>query len=136
VISRREVVTGGLWAGTLEQGRTDRSSAADEQVAKALGEIRDELKSMHNPCGGADCSAVESVRTQQRAFLKAHGKYPDFIEVGVDIWDRLTDWHVFNRRPIEVSRMSDGRYGMTFMLTTLVLRHDMMGGYVGQGYDR
>jgi hypothetical protein len=137
VMSRREVMTGGLLAGTFEQTRSDRQDpASDERVAKALGEIRDELRRVHNACDGPGCPAVDTIRSQQRIYFKGQGKFPDYIDVGIEIWERLNDWHVTNRLPVQVVRMSDGRYGMVFQLTTLVLRHDMTNNYVGLGYDR
>jgi hypothetical protein len=36
---------------------------------------------------------------------------------------------------LAISRTGDGRYIMTFGVTTLVLRPDMSGSYMGLGYD-
>ena len=51
------------------------------------------------------------------------------------MWERLYDWHVRWQQPLNLSRLPDGQYGMTFMLTTLVLRPNMQASYIGPGYD-
>jgi hypothetical protein len=35
--------------------------------------------------------ALSRVCDQQRSFLKAHQKFPDFIEVGIDVWESVYD---------------------------------------------
>jgi hypothetical protein len=62
-------------------------------------------------------------------------KYPDFIEVGIDVWDSVHDWHVRFQQPLNVTRVADGRYAMSFSFTTLILRPEMAGDYVGPPFD-
>ena len=112
-----------------------QSSRADEQTAAALREIRDELRLQRGACSPAACGHVDSIRAQQRTFLKTRGKFPDFIDIGIAVWEALYDWHLQARQKPEVARMPDGRYGMSFMMTTLVLRHDITETYIGIGYD-
>ena len=78
---------------------------------------------------------VEAVREQQRVFLKSTGKYPDYIEVGLSVWERLYDWHVRWQQPLTITRQPDGQYAMAFMLSTVVLKPNMQPNYVGPGYD-
>ena len=78
---------------------------------------------------------LAEIREQQRIFLKTSHKFPDFIDVGVNVWDRLDDWHVRQQLPLNIVRRDDGRYTMAFMFTTLVLRPDQADGYVSFGYD-
>ena len=40
----------------------------------------------------------------------------------------------FNQ-PIDLARTGDGRYALRFEFTTLLLRHDMPGNYIGTGHD-
>jgi hypothetical protein len=67
--------------------------------------------------------------------MKGSNKFPDFIDIGIDIWERLIDWHVKYQQRLAISRMADGRYSMPFFVTTLVLRPDMSGSYMSLGYD-
>jgi hypothetical protein len=75
------------------------------------------------------------VQKQQRIFLKANQKYPDFIEVGVAIWENVFDWHVRHQQPLSVSRNAEGRYTMAVAFSTLILRPEMAESYVGVGMD-
>ena len=78
---------------------------------------------------------VYQVRTQQQIWLRANHKYPDFIEIGYNVWDGLYDWHVRYQQSINVTRSADGRYLMAFMFTTLILRPDQDPNYVGPPFD-
>jgi len=62
-------------------------------------------------------------------------KYPDFIEIGLDVWDNVYDWHVAYQQALSVQRLADGRYGMAFMFTTLLLRSDLNPEFVGYPFD-
>jgi hypothetical protein len=47
----------------------------------------------------------------------------------------MHDWHVRNRQPLTIVRTNDGRYGMVFGVTTLLLMPQQTGNYVSWGYD-
>ena len=61
--------------------------------------------------------------------MLATRKYPDFLEIGLDVWDNIWDWHVVYQQPLNVTRVADGRYAMSFMFTTLLLRPDQNAGF-------
>jgi hypothetical protein len=67
--------------------------------------------------------------------MQATRKYPDFLEIGLDVWDNVYDWHVAFQQPANLSRLTDGRYVMTFTFTTLILRPDQDPGFVGFAFD-
>src|SRR2546430_8962823 len=50
--------------------------------------------------------------------LKANQKFPDYMDVGIDVWEHMHDWHVRTRQPLTIVRTNDGRYGMLFGVTT------------------
>jgi hypothetical protein len=75
------------------------------------------------------------IRDQQRIFLNANQKFPDFIEIGIGIWENLLDWHVRHQQPLSVARNAEGRYTMAVAFSTLVLRSEMAENYVGIGMD-
>jgi hypothetical protein len=143
MLTRRNLFTGGLLAGMaggsaqargMGQMGSDQSDKSIDALRKVLEDIRSDFRNDRS-CTPTPCSEVELIRQQQRLFLKASNKFPDFIDVGIDVWERLCDWHVKNQQRLAISRMSDGRYAMTFGVTTIVLRHEMTGNYVGLGYD-
>jgi len=142
MMTRRKLFAGGLLAGLAGsavhprevQAADDQSDSALNSLRSVLEEIRKDLRGQMS-CTPSICPEVDLVRQEQRRFLKASGKFPDFIDIGIDLWERLCDWHVKNLQPQTVSRMGDGRYAMTFGVTTLVLRPEMSANYMGLGYD-
>ena len=141
-MTRRKLFAGGLLAGLAgvavrpdeAVAATDQSDSAVNSLRTVLEEIRKDIRSQLS-CSPTICQEVDMIRQEQRRFLKASGKFPDFIDIGIDIWERLCDWHVKNQQPQTVNRMGDGRYAMVFGVTMLVLRPDMGGNYMGLGYD-
>jgi hypothetical protein len=105
------------------------SDRATEEVAKAVRAIHDEISRQNS------FWEIASVRDATRAFLRANGKFPDFIEVGTDTWQQVYDWHVRFQQPVMVGRTPEGRYTITLMATTLVMRPDLAQGYIGPPYD-
>jgi hypothetical protein len=107
----------------------DSSDRATEEVAKAVRSIHDEINRQNS------FWEITSVRDAMRTFLRTNGKFPDFIEVGTDIWQQVYDWHVRFQQPLAVGRTPEGRYTITLMATTLVMRPDLAQAYVGPPYD-
>jgi hypothetical protein len=145
-MTRRSLLTGGIFTGLAGAPAVAATASAPAPAApspqssraeetKVLEQIRDELRLQRGSCSPASCGVVDSIRSQQKTFLKSRGKFPDFIDIGIEVWENVIDWFVMAGQKPEAGRMQDGRYGMTFMLTTLVLRHDMTGNYIGLGYD-
>jgi hypothetical protein len=139
MLTRRELVTGSLFAGTTiggPEGGLPLQKDSDDRTHSLLSEIRDELRRSRATCNANDCPEVERVRNEQRTFLKGRNKFPDYIDVGADIWDRLCDWHVKNGVPLQVARTPEGRYSLPFFQTFVVLRPDVANTYVSTAYDR
>ena len=78
---------------------------------------------------------ITAVRDQLRTFLRANGKFPDFIETGADIWQQVYDWHVRFQQPIALGRTPEGRYTILLLATSVVMRPDMAPGFIGLPYD-
>jgi hypothetical protein len=145
-MTRRSLLTGTFFTGVAGAGAAagspaaalplePQSSRSEERAATLLQEIRDELRLQRGPCSPASCGVVDQIRAQQKTFLKTRGKFPDYIDVGIAVWEAVYDWHVMAGQKPEAGRIQDGRYAMSFMLTNLVLRHDMTENYIGLGYD-
>ena len=75
------------------------------------------------------------IREQQRVFLRANQKFPDYLEIGIAVWEGVYDWHVRHQLPVNITRTTEGRYAMVVMLTTLVLRPEQPETYIGFGFD-
>jgi hypothetical protein len=112
----------------------DQSDSAMNSLRAVLEDIRKDYRNQY-ACTPTYCPDIDLVRQEQRRFLKGANKFPDFIDIGIDIWERFIDWHVKYQQHLAISRTGEGRYIMTFGVTTLVLRPDMSGSYMGLGYD-
>jgi hypothetical protein len=141
MFARRDVMGGGLLTGLGALMIPKSAVAAEEQergdqriVAEAIDKLRHEVIKAQE-CTLGSCATVASIRAQQNVFLRANQKFPDFIDAGVEAWQAVYDWHVKNRQPITTTRLPDGRYGIAFMFTTIVLRYENTPNFIGLGYD-
>ena len=134
-MERRELVGGGLVASLAALAVPERAEAAaaeDEEIARVARSLEELRQVYERDLTGPN---IEELRRQQRAFLKSHQKYPDFVEVGADVWEAVYQWHVKNQQPLVARMMADGRYAITFMFTTVIMRADQPDTYVGYPYD-
>jgi hypothetical protein len=144
-VHRRSVITGTVLGGALSALTTPAEAAGNEaggqasdrlasdrlveDIAKAVRDVRNEIAHQYT------FWEIAAVRDQQRTFLRANGKFPDFIEVGSDVWQQVYDWHVRFQQPIALGRTAEGRYTILLLATTVVMRPDMAAGFVGLPYD-
>ena len=151
MLSRRTVMTGAVAAGLAGTGIAAGGPAAaatgsgsaggaqstrdDREVADLLRQLLNEVREGRASCAAFTCAWTDRIRQTQKQFFKANAKFPDFIDVGIDVWEKVYDWHVRSQQPLAVSRLADGRIAMAFMLTTLVLRADVANDFVSLGYD-
>ena len=122
----------GATAGEQDTDQKDRST--DERVAREIAALGDTLQRQFE-ADNAHWRVPRLVMEQQRVYLKAAHRYPEFVEVGPAAWAGLVEWHVRERQQTDVSRLADGRYTMAFNFSTVLLRPDLDDNYVGFGYD-
>jgi len=139
MVQRRDLMGGGLVAGlaTLMTPRAEASAVADddEHTAASIDRFRETVAQQFEQVYSAKWQGVSRVRKQQHTWITSTRKYPDFIEIGLDVWDNVYDWHVTYQQPVNMLRLSDGRYAMSFMFTTLLLRPDQSPDFVGYAFD-
>ena len=134
-MERRNLVGGGLVAGIASMvaaGDADAGQDRESQeMSRAVNDLRRTIENNYN----SPWLRIAQIRDQQRIWMRTTQKYPDFIEIGLAVWEGIYDWHVRFQQPINMSRMADGRYVMSFMFTTLILRPDLDVNYVGPAFD-
>ena len=135
-MERRNLIGGGFAAGMAALVVPGEAAAAqrdgdDTTVARAVDGVRNAIDNLPS----AGWQRIGQIREQQRMWLRANHKYPEFIEIGIGIWEALHDWHVRYQQPISMTRLADGRYVMSFMFTTFILRPDQDLNYVGPPFD-
>ena len=141
-MERRAVVGGSLLAGlsTLMSPHAAEAAAAAagsdlEGVSYSIDQLRKTVERQFANVYTTKWHGVARIREQQHLWMKSTQKYPDFIEIGIDVWDNIYDWHVVHQQPINMTRLTDGRYTMVFMFTTLLLRPDQAADFVGYSFD-
>ena len=137
MLSRRELLGGAALGGapTLMGVEAGQDGQAMQEVARVLENIRDELEAARTTCTVAICQEVVELRGHQRTFLKSSRKFPNFIEVGIDVWERVQDWQLETRQTVGIGRQPDGVYTLAFGPTTLLLKPDAADDFVGYPYD-
>ena len=136
VVDRRSLLNGTLLSGLAafapaQQSRsTSQDNRDDLAVARAINDLNATVQH-----AAQTSPELARIRDQQRVFLKANQKFPDFIEVGVSVWESVVDWHIRHQQPLSVSRSAEGRYIMAVGFTTLILRPELSDNYVGPGMD-
>jgi len=141
-MERRAVVGGSLLAGLsslmLSPASADAAAQADadfEGVSTSIDQLRRTVERQFASVYTDKWQGVARIRQQQHTWMRSTQKYPDFIEIGLDVWDNIYDWHVVHQQPLNLTRTSDGRYTMVFMYTTLLLRPDQAPDFVGFAFD-
>jgi hypothetical protein len=145
MIPRRNLLSGGVLGSLLGlfAGAVDAEAAPDpgfaqqqripergaEQIAEAIGELRTEVRNQRA------FTEIAGIREAQKQFLRVNGKFPDFVEVGSDIWFAVHDWHIRWRQPLALGRDTLGRYTIVLNQTTIVLRPETAGNFVSLPYD-
>ena len=94
-------------------------------------EIRKALESSPQ----ASFAEIAGVRQKQVDYLKATNKFPDFIDVGLDVWFAVHDWHIKHLQQMVLGRDSSGRYTITLLSTQLVMRPDLVSTFISAPYD-
>jgi hypothetical protein len=140
MLSRRDLLMSGALASSLRPGepaaaQMQRSSqAGGDPVDQDLHEIRDALRDLLQRL--TPSRDVTEIRDKQRLHFKLTQKFPDFIDIGIQVWERLYTWHLENKLPLKAVRTPEGRMEMEFMFTTLLLRSDIPDTQIGVAYDR
>jgi len=100
-------------------------------------EIIDALKDIRKAIEAPQGAFVEilPIRQKQMDYLRATNKFPDYIDVGLDVWFAVHDWHVKHLQQPVLGRDSTGRYTITVMGTQLIMRPDLVPGFISAPYD-
>jgi hypothetical protein len=150
MLARRRMLGTTLFGGLLGSAipasmsapsRTAAEAGPDEQNNQAserqLTEIADALKDLRKAIEAPQGAFVEilPIRQKQVDYLKATNKFPDFIDVGLDVWFTLHDWHIKHLQQPALGRDANGRYTMSVMGTQLVMRPDLVPTFISAPYD-
>ena len=144
MLTRRDVMAGSLLGTLATNGDSEAPAEQPEATAveRQLREIRTQLDNIREILNNAfvrpslSFGRIGQVRNQLEIYLRANGKFPDYLEIGIGVFEDVYDWHVKYQQPIQLNRTTDNRLVIRFMLTQLILRHEQETGFVGTPYDR
>jgi len=114
-------------AGEVAQSRGDSD---DRVLVAAIDRLRDELRRQEQ------FTEIQAVREAQQQFLRLNGKLPDFVEVSLERWFAVYDWHIKWQQPLTLGRDGNGRYTVLLMQTAVILRTEALPGFIGLPYDQ
>ena len=137
MISLREVVTAGV-LGTLA-GSSAEAAQDDAGIIKALKDIQGELESLGGVVGGSSrvtAGFLADIRQRFTTHLRSAGKFPDFMEIGIEPFYEVYDWHVRHQQQIQITRISEQRFAIQWMFTQLIMRYEQDPKYLGVPFDR
>ena len=133
MLSRRDLITGGAAAQMARGGAAAAQREVDD--GPELNSIRDVLNSIrqdHTVLTGT----VEGLRAAQRNFYRLNQRFPQCIDVGIRVWERMQDWHIAHFRPLTIQRSGDGHWQMDFIMSVIVLKYELPENEISLGYDR
>ena len=103
---------------------TDRSvddlGRAIDSVQRAVQELRTTIS--NEAQAARSFGELRVIREAQREHLVITGKWPDYIEVGYNVWMSIHDWHIRWQQPMSMSRDTAGRFTLLLMGTALIMR--------------
>ena len=139
MLSRREVLAGGMVGGLAGSAADSEEQAADKdgqrQIEKAIQNLEAALDRGFNALS-LSLGPIGLLRRAFELFIKSNGHFPEFCDIGTGVFYDVYDWHVRNRQQIIVVRQPDNRYTIQFMFTTLVLRFENEPNFIGIPYDK
>jgi hypothetical protein len=143
MVARRRFLGGGVLGGVLGVLAADSAGPADaaaaqrqsEKQSENMTEVTDAIDKLRQELRNERLfTELTAVREAQMRFLAGNGKFPDFIEVGTDVWWALHDWHIRWQQPITLGRDAIGRYTILLMQTIVIMRPETKDS-IGLPYD-
>ena len=135
MLSRRELIAGGAAAHLAGGGASAAQRSSDDDNGPELQSIREALDAIRGQ-HAVTTPAVSQLRDRQRQFFRLNQRFPECIDVGIRVWEQMQDWHIRHLRPLNIGRTGDGRWQMDFIMSVLVLKHELPENEIGQPYDR
>ena len=150
MIDRRQLLSSTMAAGLAGLGDSARVAAADSpaldpgaaaQSSRDMSDLAKAVDSMSANLATAVTQwrhfpEIAEIRKAQKDYLIKHAKLPDIIEVGIDVWFDLYDWHIKWNQPLAMGRDSSNRRTITLFETSVVLQIDQPANYISLPFDR
>ena len=104
---------GNLWA--MSDRRPITAAGMITKIVGAIAGLKTEIQSLKS------FPEIAPVRDAQLTHLRATGKFPDYLDVGTNVWFAIHDWHIRWQQPLTLGRDNLGRYTLLFGQTYLIM---------------
>jgi len=113
MITRRHVITGAFAAsGLMGQSVPAAANGRGDENTPILNDILSELRTSRMPDRFPGAREVDLIRQSRRLYLKQTGRFPEIIEVGFGVWERVIDWYIGTGQQLDVTRLATGHYSV------------------------
>jgi len=148
MIDRRQLLSTTMAAGLAGLGESARvtptDSAGDGGAAQSSRDMADLARAVDGMSARLAAVITEwrrfpeisRIREAQKDYLITHAKLPEIIEVGVNVWFDVYDWHIKWQQPLAMGRDANNRRTITLFETLVVLQIDQPPNYVGMPFDK
>ena len=146
MVTRREVMTTGVLGtltGPVPEASASTTTQDDAATARVLGQLSSQLSNINGTLNsglvgpGLASGFLADIRSRFTTHLRAAGKFPDFMEIGIEPFYDIYDWHVRHNQQITITRVAEQRFAIQWMFTQYVLRWENDQNYIApQPYDR
>jgi len=137
MLARRRMLgttlVGGFFGAAMPRAESQSGQTSERQVMEIVDALKDIRKALEAPQGSF--VEIAGIRQKQVEYLRATNKFPDFIDVGIDIWFAVHDWHIKHLQQATIGRDANGRYTITMLSTQLVMRPDLVANFISAPYD-
>ena len=137
MISRREAMGAGLFATLGAPAAETTQSRDDGEAVRALKDIKGELESVSTAVEsgligpGLSAGQIGRIRDRFTTHLRAAGKFPDFMEIGIAPFYDVYDWHVRYQQQIQIVRIDGAALRDSVQFTQLIVRWEQDMEYLG-----
>ncbi len=105
MISRRDLLASGVGAGAVMAPHDVGAAPPQTDEARYFNEMILELRQIRRAVSIEGTQAITNIRAAQRTYLKNSSRFPEFIDVGYDVFQSVVDWLIAVRQPVTISRL-------------------------------
>ena len=140
MVSMRELLSGGVLSlAGAGAGVPNEPTGVQEQVdlgpvLRGLDGLRAELAQNANGLA-VSRDYITQLRRIQKQHFRTNGRFPAWIDVGIDVFESVYDWYIRNQQPLTVTREAPGRFTIPFFFSTIIGRPDVEPNYISMPYD-
>jgi hypothetical protein len=92
MISRRDLLASSVGTGVLIAPGAGGAAATQSDDTRYFSEMLSELREIRRAVSIDGTQAIAQIRSAQRTYLKNSSRFPEFIDVGFDVFQSAIDW--------------------------------------------